>query len=137
TTGIVQWMLNASWPKMYWQLYDYYLMPGGAFYGTRKANQPLNLAYNYGDGSIYLINDRYEARPVLNAEIKILSIGSKQLLSKVIKESIGANESKRIFQLPRFNEAAYFLSLKLKDAEGKNVADNFYWLSSKPDVLDS
>src|SRR5206468_9305949 len=64
TTGIVQWMLNASWPKMYWQLYDYYLMPGGAFYGTRKANQPLNLAYNYGDGSIYLINDRYEARPV-------------------------------------------------------------------------
>ncbi|MHC4331669.1 MAG: glycoside hydrolase family 2, partial [Planctomycetota bacterium] len=30
-TGVVQWMLNAAWPKMYWQLYDKYLMPNGAF----------------------------------------------------------------------------------------------------------
>ncbi|MEA3227154.1 MAG: glycoside hydrolase family 2 TIM barrel-domain containing protein, partial [Planctomycetota bacterium] len=28
-TGVVQWMLNAAWPKMYWQLYDKYLMPNG------------------------------------------------------------------------------------------------------------
>ena len=48
-TGIVQWMLNAAWPKMYWQLYDYYLMPGGAFYGARKANQPVNISYDYGN----------------------------------------------------------------------------------------
>lgn len=27
TTGIVQWMLNSAWPSLYWQLYDYYLIP--------------------------------------------------------------------------------------------------------------
>ena len=33
TTGIIQWMLNSAWPEMYWQLYDHYLVPNGAFYG--------------------------------------------------------------------------------------------------------
>ncbi len=47
-------MLNAAWPKMYWQLYDYYLMPNGAFYGARKANEPLHIAYDYGKNSVLL-----------------------------------------------------------------------------------
>ena len=29
-----------------------------------------------------------------------------------------------------------FLKLKLKNVDGKTIAENFYWLSSKPDVLD-
>lgn len=137
-TGIVQWMLNAAWPKMFWQLYDYYLMPGGAFYGTRKANQPLNIAYDYSDRSIHLVNDTYDAHSNLNAEIKIVSIDSKQLLSKIVKVSVGENESKKIFQIPdSVNEVPVnFMSLKLKDSGGKDLADNFYWLSAKPDVLD-
>ncbi|MCK5209598.1 MAG: glycoside hydrolase family 2, partial [Cyclobacteriaceae bacterium] len=53
-TGIIQWMLNSAWPEMYWQLYDSYLMPNGAFYATKKACEPLHLLYNYGDNSIYL-----------------------------------------------------------------------------------
>ena len=30
----------------------------------------------------------------------------------------------------------YFLKLELHDATGKLLSDNFYWLSTKPDVLD-
>ena len=56
-TGVIQWMLNAAWPKLYWQLYDYYLMPTGAFYGTRKGSQPQTLVYSYADRSVTLVND--------------------------------------------------------------------------------
>jgi len=52
-TGVVQWMLNAAWPKMYWQLYDWYLMPTGAFYAARKACMSPQLIYHYGDNDIY------------------------------------------------------------------------------------
>ena len=37
-TGVIQWMLNSSWPEMYWQLFDSYLMPNGAFYGAKKSS---------------------------------------------------------------------------------------------------
>jgi exo-1,4-beta-D-glucosaminidase len=56
TTGIIQWMLNASWPKFYWQLYDYDLVPGGAFFGAKKGASPVAVIYNYGDKGIYLVN---------------------------------------------------------------------------------
>ena len=45
-TGIVQWMYNSAWPKFWWQLYDYYLMPNAAFYGAKKACEPLHIQYN-------------------------------------------------------------------------------------------
>ena len=76
--------------------------------------------------------------PSLNAEIKLLSFDSKELLSQNLKASIGEYESKQILELPAAQNTSpiQFLSLKLRDADGKVVADNFYWLSSKPDVLD-
>ena len=137
-TGVIQWMLNAAWPKMFWQLYDYYLLPGGTFYGTRKANQPVNIAYDYSNHSIYVVNDTLHSYSDLSAEIKLLSIDSKEYFSQALKASIGENESKKVLELPDKNEATpvSFLSLKLSDSDGKPIADNFYWLSSKPDVLD-
>lgn len=139
STGIVQWMLNAAWPKMFWQLYDYYLMPGGAFYGARKANQPVNIAYDYSNHSIYVVNDTYASYSSLHAEVRMLSLQSKDLQSQTLKTSIGPNESKQIYQLTPGEDAApvCFLSLKLKDSDGNVIADNFYWLSSKADVLDT
>jgi len=38
STGVIQWMLNNAWPSMIWHLYDWYLMPAGGYFGTRKAN---------------------------------------------------------------------------------------------------
>ena len=41
STGVIQWMFNSAFPEMYWQLFDSYLMPNGAFYGAMKGCQPL------------------------------------------------------------------------------------------------
>ena len=44
-TGVIQWMLNNAWPSMIWHLYDYYLRPGGGYYGTKVACEPLHVQY--------------------------------------------------------------------------------------------
>lgn len=136
TTGIVQWMLNASWPKMYWQLYDYFLMPGGAFYGARKANQPLSIVYDYGDRSIHVLNETQNDQSSLSAVVKVLSMNSSELYSQTVNTAVASNETKQILQLPVVDAPVYFVSLKLQDSSGREVADNFYWLSAKQDVLD-
>ncbi len=56
-TGIIQWMYNAAWPKLWWQLYDYYLLPTGAFYGARKACEPVHILYDYGTKEIFVVNN--------------------------------------------------------------------------------
>jgi exo-1,4-beta-D-glucosaminidase len=138
TTGIIQWMLNSAWPEMFWQIYDYYLMPNGAFYGTKTGSQPLNIAYNYGDKAIYLVNDTYVSYENLNAEIRVFNFDSREVFSKAVPVTLGENESKKILDISDIKELSpiYFLDLKLKNSDGKVVGNNFYWLSLKEDTLD-
>ena len=70
TTGIVQWMLNSAWPSIYWQLYDWYGIPTAGYYGVKKACKPIQLVYNYGDGSVYAVNDAVPSARI-NAVLRV------------------------------------------------------------------
>ena len=47
STGVIQWMLNNAWPSLIWHLYDYYLRPGGGYFGAKKAMEPIHPLYSY------------------------------------------------------------------------------------------
>ena len=138
STGVVQWMLNAAWPKMYWQLYDYYLNPTGAFYATQKACLPLSLIYNYSDHQIYLINDYLYNVENLTAKIRVFDIDSNLLLEKNVSINALKDSSKSIFELEEIKNltTTYFLDLRLIDEDKKEISNNFYWLSTKEETLD-
>ena len=138
TTGIIQWMFNSAWPETFWQLFDWYLMPNGAFYGTKKACQPLNLIYNYKNHAVYLANNYNQAFDNLNVEVKVYNINSKEIYAKKLELKIDENISNKVLELNNLNNLTdvYFLDLKLKDKNGKEISSNFYWLSTKEDVLD-
>ena len=138
STGIIQWMLNAAWPKMYWQLYDYYLNPTAAFYATQKACLPLSLIYNYGDKNIYAINDYLRPAENLTAHIRVYSIGSEKLFDEKVNFTLDPDSSKSIFALGDLKglTTTYFVDLRLLDRTGIEISSNFYWLSTKEEVLD-
>ncbi|WP_150452588.1 glycoside hydrolase family 2 protein [Arenibacter lacus] len=137
-TGIIQWMLNAAWPKMYWQLYDYYLNPTAAFYATKKACSPLHLIYNYGDRQIYAVNDHFFPMEDLQARIRVFSINSEVLLDESVSFKLEKDSSQPIYNLGELRgmSTTYFIDLRLYDRELKEVSNNFYWLSTKEEVLD-
>lgn len=137
-TGVIQWMLNSAWPNTVWQLYDWYLMPNGAFYGTKSACHPLHMVYNYADNNIYLTTEYLEKSSDLQAQIKVLDINGQEILSEVIATDIEGNSSKMIFEMPELENVTttYFLSLKVLDKAGSEISNNFYWLSTKKDVSD-
>ena len=35
STGIIQWMLNSAWPSLYWQMYDWYMVPTSAYWSVK------------------------------------------------------------------------------------------------------
>lgn len=138
-TGIIQWMYNASWPKLWWQLYDYYLMPTGAFYGARTANEPLHVSYNYGANAVDVMNNTGKTVDELTAEINVLDFNLKSVLKKTVSvHDITSKETKEIFNLPAGLNLSktYFLSLKLFNRQHQNVNNNFYVLSTEYDSLD-
>ncbi len=137
-TGIIQWMYNSAWPAMYWQLFDWYLKPSGAFYGAQNACEPVNLVYNYGDHAVYLINATLKPVQGLTAEMKLLNLNSEIVAEKRWPVQAKMNHSKKIYDLASLDERSpvYFLDLKLFSAAEKLIQNNFYWLSSKEEVLD-
>ncbi|MBC8766807.1 glycoside hydrolase family 2 [Arenibacter sp. BSSL-BM3] len=138
STGIVQWMLNAAWPKMYWQLYDYYLNPTAALYATQKACLPLSLIYNYGDKHIYAVNDLISPVENLTAHIRVYSIKSEILFEEKVAFNMASDSSKSIIALNELKglTTTYFVDLRLLDKKGVEISNNFYWLSTKEEVLD-
>lgn len=139
-TGVIQWMLNSAFPNHLWQLYDYYLMPTGAFYGTKKSCQLVNAVYDYGAHRIVLTNDTLEAKKGFSLEIKMLDRDSKLILTKQLQD-LEMNElsSSAIFDLPELKggEASiHFLDLRLKNERGDEIANNFYWLSNLHEAFD-
>ncbi|MBI9060779.1 MAG: hypothetical protein JEZ14_02245 [Marinilabiliaceae bacterium] len=138
STGVIQWMLNSAWPAMFWQLYDYYMLPNGAFYGTKKACQPINAVYNYKDNNIYLVNDYNHDVEYLKIKVSVLDIQSKVLFSK--EKIVTAKEisSAKVIEIPELKglSKTYFIDLRIEDKAAKEVANNFYWLSTKDDVME-
>ncbi|UTA67112.1 glycosyl hydrolase 2 galactose-binding domain-containing protein [Emticicia sp. 21SJ11W-3] len=137
-TGVVQWMLNSPWPEFYWQLYDYYLMPTGAYYGTKKASQPVNIIYDYHNHTVHLSNDTRTALDGVSAEIRLFNKDSKQVFAKTEKVAMGENSTRKWLNVPELTgkNEVFFLDLKLKNSKGEVIADNFYWLASQKDQLD-
>ncbi len=138
STGVVQWMLNSAWPEMYWQLYDWYLMPTGAFYGTRNACRPLNFSYNYKTNSVFVTSDLIEPQSKLRADVKIFNQNSRLVYSNSSILDIDANTSKEVQSLSVMKDISttYFVDLRLYREDSSMVATNFYWLSTQPDELD-
>jgi exo-1,4-beta-D-glucosaminidase len=139
STGIIQWMLNSAWPEMYWQFYDSFLMPNGAFYGAQRACQPLHLIYDYATAEIVASNETLAAQPEMEALLRVYNFRSEKIYEKRIKCSLAPNSSQKIALIPANLDftPVYFIDLRLVDLKsGKEVDQNFYWLATRPDVPD-
>ena len=127
-TGIVNWMLNSAWPSLYWQLYDWYGVPTAGYYGVKHACAPVQLIYNYGDRTVYAVNDAApEARH--SADIVFLGADSRKLIGKTVSFASEERKPVKLEKLPA--GVPGFLSLVLRDASGSVVARNFYCIPAK------
>jgi exo-1,4-beta-D-glucosaminidase len=139
TTGIIQWMLNSAWPEMYWQLYDYYLVPNGAFYGARDGSRPVNIGYDYADGSIVVVNETGEPLGNTTARVRIYDLESKVIFEETKPVDVGTEIVQTALTLPEASDVAgkaYFVDARLLDGEGSELVSSLYWLSTRKDVLD-
>jgi exo-1,4-beta-D-glucosaminidase len=138
STGVIQWLLNNAWPSMIWHLYDYYLRPGGGYFGAKKAMQALDPVYGYDDHSVWLVSSQYVDAKGLKLEARVFNLDGTQKFSKDASLDAAADSTAKIFELPQIEglSPAYFLDLRITDGGGKLVGSNFYWLSTKPETLD-
>jgi exo-1,4-beta-D-glucosaminidase len=137
-TGVIQWMLNNAWPSMIWHLYDYYLRPGGGYFGAKRAMEDLHPVYGYDDHSIWVVSSQYEDAKGLKLITKLYNLDGTEKFTQDNPVDAAPDSTAKIFTLPDVSGLSntYFLVLRLQDSTGRLVGSNFYWLSTKPEILD-
>lgn len=135
STGVVQWMLNSAWPAIYWQQYDWYGVPVAAYYGTKKACEPVQLIYNYKDRNVYLVNEGKDVMDV-HASVKVYDASSTLLFEDSCMLASSYRNTLKAFDLNRFQGISHFIATEITDADGNFIADNFYCIGANPNVYD-
>jgi exo-1,4-beta-D-glucosaminidase len=138
STGVIQWMLNNAWPSLIWHLYDYYLMPGGGYYGTKKACEPVHAQYSYDDKSVLAVNTTPQPQRNLKLTAQLYDLNLAEKFSKTADFDLEADSNFKPFVIPQIDglSTTYFLKLTLRGADARTLSSNFYWLSTRDDVLD-
>ncbi|MBS1852755.1 MAG: beta galactosidase jelly roll domain-containing protein [Acidobacteria bacterium] len=138
------WMLNSQWPNFFGHIIDYYLKPGGAYYGAKKGLRPLNIVFDYyatGDRSqayVRVTNQTLATVNNLNAVVSIVNLdGTVKYSDSRPRLQVAPNSAVLAFTLPRVKDvsSAYFVRCQLKGGDGKLIAENVYWQSTTDDDL--
>ncbi|HLJ66436.1 MAG TPA: glycoside hydrolase family 2 [Chloroflexota bacterium] len=138
-TGVVYWMFNNAWPSLHWHLFDSYFEPGGAYFGAKKAGEPLHVQWSYDDRSVVVVNQTASARVGLSVEVRLYDLSGRVIYARsaggIAVPSLGVT---RVFTVPKPTgiSGVHFVELVLRDSSNATVSRNVYWLASTPDTLD-
>ncbi|MFI7401126.1 glycosyl hydrolase 2 galactose-binding domain-containing protein [Streptomyces sp. NPDC049541] len=141
STGVVYWMFNSGWTSLHWQLMDRYLDQGGAYFGAKKANEPLHVQYSYDDRSVVVVDNRHTAASGLTARATLFNPDGTQKYDRTVTgvKVGGDGAHSTALTLPASVTGlatTYLARLTLNDSSGREVSRNVYWLSTRPDTLD-
>jgi len=136
-TGITTWKYDAAWPAATtWAYIDWFLRPTGAYFGAKKACEPLHVQYAYDDDGIYVINSFYEPFSKLAVSATLYNFDLTPKLTKKATVDVGPDGKTLAFKLdwPEGLTKTFFVKLELRDQAGALRSQNLYWLSTTRDV---
>lgn len=136
-SGMLIWMSQSAYPTMIWQTYDYYYDLTGAYFGSKMACEPVHIQWNPATNSVKVINNRPYDIQGLKAEAQVFNSDGSLVstYTKTAKVDIKPTSAKEAFLVfdsknsPALSDV-HFLKLKLTDAKGKLVSENFYWIGN-------
>lgn len=137
TGGVMLWKLNAAFPSVVWQVYDWYLNPNAGYYFMKKACEPLHVQFNQDDSGVAIINRTRFVANDLTATARVYSANGSEIFNKSahlnsigdMNAAIALSLKDVLNQHPAFN----FIVLYLKNNKGEEVSKNIYWTAKDND----
>lgn len=137
------WMLNSHWPSFFGHLIDYYLKPGGAYFGAKKGLRPISIVFDYyatGDRSkarIIAVNQTLNPLTAVRASVDLIDPDGTIKLTQSAQLDLPPISSALALELPRPKDLApvFFVRCRLFASDNHVLAESVYWQSSSPDEL--
>ena len=132
--GLLIWMSHACWPSMVWCTYDYYFEPTAAYFGVKKACEPLHIQYNPVKKVAEVVNFAGGAKNGLVAKAQIFDMYGKLIKEESQEVNVGEDQTLDAVSVSEPDEAVYYIKLTLEQ-NNQIVSDNFYVVGKEEDNL--
>ena len=138
----IYWMLNSHWPSFFGNIFDYYLRPGGAYYGAKKGLRPLSVVFDsYATGDrrrarVSVVNQGTQGRDDLAVRVRVYDLGGRLRDDRrVAGVDVAAGAAQVALTIPPgpADSPVFFVRCELSDAGGTVLAENVYWQSQQAD----
>ena len=129
-SGRLMWMSHPAWPSTEWQLYSSDYDPSGAYFGAKKACEPVHVQLNLHDRKVLVANTTLAAVPRAAVRAELYDLAGRRLGSQRAVLDAAANAATEAFVLdekPVSRLPLYFVRLVLSSRSGQVLSDNFYW----------
>jgi exo-1,4-beta-D-glucosaminidase len=138
----IYWMLNNHWPSFFGNIFDYFLRPGGAYFGAKKGLRPISAvfdAYATGDhreARVTLVNQTPTDATGLRTRVRVYDLQGRLRDDRTSGElAVPSGGATPAMTLPREarDSRVFFVRCEVLDPSGKVLATNVYWQSQRND----
>jgi len=126
--GLLLWMSHSAWPSMVWQTYDYYFEPTAAYFGCKKASEPVHIQWNPVYDTIEVVNFNGKDVTGLMAKAQVINMDGTVQWEKETTLDSNEDTTEKLFKLefPESLTSVHFIKLTLTKGD-RVISDNFYW----------
>lgn len=124
------WMTQPAWPSSAWQIFSSDYDTHAAFYGTKKASEPVHVQMNLPDYKVIVVNNGRQALAGASVHARVTTLDNKLVAERSAPVSAGAGLTADAFALdlaPALDKGVVLVELSLTDASGKVLSRNVYW----------
>lgn len=130
-SGRLLWMTHPAWPSNAWQLYSWDYDTHAAYYGAKKAAEPLHVQLNLPGNELVVLNTTQADAKGLTASVRVVGLDNAELFTRTDRLDALANRATPLAAVPLdplyAAHPVVLVRLTLTDAAGQMVSDNFYW----------
>jgi len=134
-SGRLLWMTQPAWPSNTWQILNSDYDTQSSFYAVKKACEPLHVQLDLSNYDVAVVNTTNDAQSGLTVVADVYSLDNKLRLHHEEKRDAPADvttEGLKLDLAPLLaSEQIVLVNLQLRDASGKILSRNLYWLGAQ------
>jgi len=129
TSGILLWMSHPAWPSLLWQTYSFDYETPAAYFGAKKACEPVHAQYNPLSRQVQIVNNTLKSEDV-KLSVKLYDVRGRLQNELCWDGAVDASSVRDCLPFDHESYGSYPLLLRLEYMHGSHAAvdKNDYWL---------
>ena len=135
TGGVMLWKLNAAFPSVIWQVYDWFLEPNAGYYFMQNACEPVHIQLNLDDSAVAVVNKTFDPQDSIAYSIQVLHTDGTAVFSTKGMTTLNGSDARELVSIKNVlatQKSIAFVFLRL-ERKGRSISENVYWFAPSHD----